>query len=91
MVIAFTYAVFGKCFIRVQRGALAHVDERGVGRAVRVQMRWIKLLKHGGNDAVRTLLVRVDRDLVVAVLRIVQVEIGLHFLTHLRKGCVAYM
>ena len=59
-VIAFTYAVFGKCLVRVQRGALAHVDERGAGSAVRVQMQRVKPVKQGADDAGWTVLVRVD-------------------------------
>ena len=68
--------------MRIQHGAFAHVDEFRGGRAVRVHVRRVKPLKNGGNDAGWAVLVRVDMDLVVAVFRIVQVEIYLHFLGH---------
>jgi len=49
-------------------------------------MRRVKPVKHGGNDAGWTVLVRMDHGLIIAVLRIVQVEIGLHFLGHFLVG-----
>jgi hypothetical protein len=47
-----------------------------------VQVRRVKLLKNGGNDATNGVLVRIQQDLVVAVRWIVQVKIYLDFLGH---------
>jgi len=56
------------------------MDECGIQGAVRVQVRRVKLLNDGGNDAIGSVLVRVQKNLVVAVPGIVQVEVDLDFL-----------
>jgi len=68
--------------VRIQYGSRLHVEKRGLKRAIRVQMRWVKFLKNGGYDAAWTVLMRVQQDLVVAVFGMVQIEVDLHFLGH---------
>jgi len=79
---AYIYAVFCIRFVRMQYSARLHVDEGGSFSAVRVQVRRVKLLKNGGNDATNGVLVRMYYHLEVAVLGIVQVKVDLHFLGH---------
>jgi hypothetical protein len=76
------YSVFCIRFVRMQYSARLHVDEGGSFSAVRVQVRRVKLLKNGGNDATNGVLVRMYYHLKVAVLGVVQVKIDLHFLGH---------
>lgn len=76
------YAVFCKRFVRVQHGDRLHMDECGVKGAVRVQVRRVKFLNNGAKYIIGGILVRVQKNLVVTVLGIVQVEVDLDFLGH---------
>ena len=42
-------------------------------------MRWVKFLKNGGHEAAWTVLVRIQQDLVVAAVGMIQIEVDLHF------------